>query len=50
MTLSGRIYDCIDGDVKWQVEDMRPVAKEWNYSESEVDRIEKFQIRVGSQS
>jgi hypothetical protein len=32
-----RIYDYVGGDVKQQVEDIRPVAKEWGYSESEVD-------------
>lgn len=32
-----KIYDYVDGDVKRQVKDIRPVAKEWGYSESEVD-------------
>jgi len=32
-----KIYDYVGGDVKRQVEDICPVAKEWGYSESEVD-------------
>ena len=32
-----KICDYVDGDVKRQVKDIRPVAKEWGYSESEVD-------------
>ena len=32
-----KTYDYKDGNVKLQVKDIRLVAKEWGYSESEVD-------------
>jgi len=41
-----KIYDYVDGDVKRQVEDIRPVAKEWGYSESEVDSfLARFNVK-----